>query len=146
MGWDGKKIVALTERPIGQNEELYSHMLIPGEKVCFEYKSIRDVLILTTLRLVSIDAQGITGRKKEYMSVGYDQLTAFSIETAGTFDLDGELKVWLSGLGQVEFEFIKGVDIKKLAQFLSKMTLPVGGSDDQRAQTAHRSPPPLPRN
>ena len=124
MGWDGKKIIALTEHQVGSNSELYEHMLLPGEVVQFEYKSFRDVLILTQLRLVSIDAQGLTGRKKEYMSVGFHTITAFSIETAGTFDLDGEFKVWLSGLGLLEFEFIKGVDIKKLAKFMSEKTLP----------------------
>ncbi|MBU2982150.1 PH domain-containing protein [Lentibacter algarum] len=124
MGWDGKQITGLREQKAGSNSALYEHLLMPNESVKFEYKSIRDVLILTEVRLVSIDSQGLTGRKKEYMSVGFHQITAFSIETAGTFDLDGEFKVWLSGMGLLEFEFVKGVDIKKLAKFMSGKTLP----------------------
>lgn len=41
--------------------------------------------------------QGLTGSKMEYHSTPYKSITHFSIETGGTFDLDAELKIWLSG-------------------------------------------------
>ena len=43
-----------------------------------------------------IDVQGITGNKLEYFSVPYKSISRFSIESAGTFDLDAELKIWIS--------------------------------------------------
>jgi hypothetical protein len=35
----------------------------------------------------------------------FSKVQAFSLETAGTFELDAELKLWFSGLGKVKFEF-----------------------------------------
>ncbi|MBN8647801.1 MAG: PH domain-containing protein [Caulobacterales bacterium] len=123
MAWDGKKILALSNEIKGNNKTLYDFMLIEGEEVNFEYKSFRDCLIFTTHRLIIIDVQGITGKKKEFMSLNYNKLTSFSIETAGTFDLDSELKLWASGLGMIEFGFTKNSNILQLVKFLSKNTI-----------------------
>ncbi|MGL5037527.1 MAG: PH domain-containing protein [Aeromonas sp.] len=119
MAFDGKKIVALSERNIGDGADRYSGLLLPDESVMLEYKSIRDRLVFTDRRLISIDIQGITGKKAELFVLPYSKATAFSVETAGTFDLDAEFKIWTSGLGLLQFEFIKGTDIKKIAQLLS---------------------------
>ena len=43
-----------------------------------------------------MDKQGITAKKIEYFSVVYKSISRFSIETAGNFDLDAELKIWIS--------------------------------------------------
>jgi len=58
---------------------------------------IRDYFVFTNKRLVLVDKQGITGSKVEYHSLPYKNITHFSIETGGTFDLDAELKIWISG-------------------------------------------------
>lgn len=57
---------------------------------------IRDTFIFTSKRLILIEKQGITGSKVEYKSIAYKSITRFSIETAGTFELDAELKIWVS--------------------------------------------------
>jgi hypothetical protein len=44
-----------------------------------------------------VDKQGLTGNKVEYHSLPYRNITHFSVETAGHFDLDAELKIWISG-------------------------------------------------
>jgi hypothetical protein len=46
------------------------------------------------------DKQGLTGRKVDHHSIVYKAITQFKIETAGHFDLDGELKIWVSGQEQ----------------------------------------------
>lgn len=71
-------------------------------------------------KLLIIDVQGITGRKKEYMILPYSKLTGFSCESAGTFDIDAELKIWASALNQIEFQFLKGTDIRPLAKVLNE--------------------------
>lgn len=38
----------------------------------------------------------MTGKKIEYHSVPYKSISHFSVETAGHFDLDAELKIWIS--------------------------------------------------
>ena len=77
-------------------ENEYSKLLIDEEKIELGFKLIRDTFIFTNKRLIMIDVQGITGNKLEYFSVPYKSISRFSIESAGTFDLDAELKIWIS--------------------------------------------------
>ena len=66
----------------------YGKLLISGEEIELGFKLIRDLFIFTTKRLILIDKQGLTGSKIEYKSITYKSISRFSIETAGTFDLD----------------------------------------------------------
>ena len=75
----------------------FSKVLAPGEAVEHAYQLFRDYLVFTSKRLVLVDKQGLTGSKIEYHSIPYKSITHFSVETAGTFDLDAELKIWISG-------------------------------------------------
>jgi type VI protein secretion system component VasA len=75
----------------------FSRILAPAEKVEHAYQLIRDYFVFTDKRFVLVDKQGLTGSKMEYHSIPYKSITHFSIETGGTFDLDAELKIWLSG-------------------------------------------------
>lgn len=72
-------------------------LLANGEEVDVAFKLIRDLMIFTDRRLLLVDKQGITGKKIEYHSIPYKSITNFSVETAGRFDLDAELKIWISG-------------------------------------------------
>ena len=77
-------------------QKQFEKIFIQNEKVEAGFKIIRDVFIFTDRRLVLIDKQGLTGRKVEYLSIAYKSISKFSVETAGTFDLDAELKIWVS--------------------------------------------------
>lgn len=74
----------------------YGKLLIEGETIELGFKRIRDTFIFTNKRLILIEKQGITGSKMEYKSIIYKSISRFSIETAGTFDLEAELKIWVS--------------------------------------------------
>ncbi|MGL2963506.1 PH domain-containing protein [Flavobacterium sp. RSB2_4_14] len=74
----------------------YRKLLIEGEEIELGFKLIRDTFIFTTKRLILIEKQGITGSKVEYKSIIYKSISRFSVETAGTFDLEAELKIWVS--------------------------------------------------
>lgn len=74
----------------------YGKLLIEGEVIELGFKLIRDVFIFTNKRLILIEKQGITGSKVEYKSITYKSISRFSVETAGTFDLEAELKIWVS--------------------------------------------------
>lgn len=78
-------------------QQEFAQILAPGEKVEHAYQLIRDYFVFTDKRFVLVDKQGMTGSKVEYHSIPYKSITHFSIETAGTFDLDAELKIWISG-------------------------------------------------
>lgn len=77
-------------------EEL-SRILVDGEEVDVAFKLVRDLIVFTDKRLLMVDKQGLTGKKAEYHSIPYKSISHFSIETAGRFDLDAELKIWISG-------------------------------------------------
>lgn len=72
-------------------------LLIPDEEIEAAFKLIRDLLIFTDKRFLIVDKQGLTGKKAEFHSIPYKSITHFSVETAGTFDLDSELKIWVGG-------------------------------------------------
>ena len=53
-------------------------------------------LFFTDKRLILVDKQGLTGKKVEYKSIPYKSIKYFSVETAGRFDRDAELKIWVT--------------------------------------------------
>lgn len=77
-------------------EEL-SPILSQTETVVQAYKIIRDLFVFTDKRLIFIDKQGVTGRKVDYHSIPYRAITQVKVETAGHFDMDCDLKIWVSG-------------------------------------------------
>jgi hypothetical protein len=100
-------------------------ILVETEKVVRAFKIVRDLFIFTDKRLILIDKQGITGKKAEYHSIPYKSISHFSVETAGTFDMDAEMKIYISGnMNPIEREFRRGADIrgvqKTLAEFIMK--------------------------
>lgn len=67
-------------------------LLIPGETIERAFKIVRDLFVFTDKRLILIDKQGISGKKVEFHSIPYKSISHFSVETAGTFDLDVEIR------------------------------------------------------
>ena len=105
-----------------QNE--FSRILAPGEKVEHAYQLIRDYFVFTDKRFVLVDKQGLTGSKVEYHSIPYKSITHFSIETGGTFDLDAELKIWLSGtVLPIQKRFNKKLSIYEVQAVLASYVL-----------------------
>lgn len=78
-------------------QQEFSKILALGERVEHAYQLIRDYFVFTDKRFVLVNKQGLTGSKVEYHSIPHKSITHFSIESAGTFDLDAELKIWISG-------------------------------------------------
>lgn len=103
----------------------YGKLLTEGEQIEIGFKLIRDVFIFTNKRLILVDKQGITGKKIDYLSVIYKSISRFSIETAGHFDLDAELKIWISSEvnPSISKRFNKQVNIYDLQRVLAKHVL-----------------------
>ena len=98
----------------------FSRILAPNERVEHAYQLIRDYFVFTDKRFVLVDKQGLTGSKVEYHSIPYKSITHFSIETAGTFDLDAELKIWISGTPTpIEKKFNKQLSIYEVQSILA---------------------------
>lgn len=95
-------------------------VLVPGEEIGRAFQIFRDMFVFTDHRLILINKQGLTGSKVSYHSVLYRNITQFCVETAGTFDADAELKIWVAG-GEppIVKEFKKGTDIVGIQQYLA---------------------------
>src|SRR3954471_23577315 len=98
-------------------------LMIDGEQIIACYKAMRDFVVFTNKRLIAVNVQGMTGKKRDFTSLPYAKIQAFSIETAGTFDLDVELDLWYSGLGKVRLEFKGNADIRQIGQMIAAFTL-----------------------
>lgn len=98
-------------------------LLIEGEQGYLAFKGIRDYIVFTSKRIIAVNVQGMTGKKKDYTSLPFAKVQAFSLETAGTFDLDAELELWFSGLGRVKFEFKGKTDVAYLNRLVAHHVL-----------------------
>ena len=84
---------------------------------------MRDSVVFTNKRLITVNVQGLTGKKRDYSSLPYSKIQAWSIETAGQFDLDAELELWFSGLGKVRLDFKGQVGIRTIGHLIGKHVL-----------------------
>jgi hypothetical protein len=98
-------------------------LLVPGEEIVAAFKGARDYVVITDKRLIAVNVQGLTGKKQDFTSLPFSKVQAFSVETAGTFDLDAELDLWFSGLGKVRLEFKGHADIRKIGQMIATYVL-----------------------
>ncbi|MBE3014890.1 PH domain-containing protein [Microbispora sp. NEAU-D428] len=98
-------------------------LLLHGEQIISSYKTVRDFVVFTDKRIIAVNVQGLTGKKRDFSSLPYSKVQAWSVETAGTFDLDAELELWFSGLGKVRFEFKGNSDIIRLSHVIAGYVL-----------------------
>lgn len=103
--------------------ELITPMFVDGEQIVAAYKTIRDGVVFTNKRIMAINIQGITGKKKDISSLPYNKIQAFSVETSGVLDLDSELEMWFSGLGKVKFEFTSNCNVTEICNMISNFVL-----------------------
>lgn len=122
---DFKNAEYLKLRPVDNSvfEKTVSPLFVHDERILGTFQSIRDGIVFTNKRIISINVQGMTGKKKDFTSLPYSKIQVFSVETAGVFDLDSELELWFSGLGKVKFEFISGTDVATICRVISDFVL-----------------------
>ena len=104
-------------------EEDVAPLLIPGEQVLGSYTTLRDYVVFTDKRVIAVNAQGVTGAKRDFTSLPYSRVTTFSIETAGVLDIDSELELYFSGVGKVRFEFFGSSNIVEIGRAISTYVL-----------------------
>ena len=119
MANNKQKFVAMSKVTNGNNRKDIDFLMKLGEEVVLTFNSVRDQVFFTNKKVVTLDVQGLTGKKVEYMCIPYSKITAISAETNGSFDLDSELKIWTSGLGLFGIEFIRGTDVKEIIKLVN---------------------------
>ena len=108
------------EADVADVERNLERVLADDERVERAFQLVRDLLIFTNRRFIMVDRQGLTGKKTTYHSIPYRAITNFAVETAGHFDLESELKIWISGLPHpVQKQFTRGQTIFEVQKALA---------------------------
>ena len=115
--------VKLMNTPNSVFEDLIRPMFVQGEEIMHSFRAIRDGVVFTNKRIFAINVQGITGKKRDFTSLPYSKIQAYSVETAGLLDLDSELELWFSGMGKVKFEFSSGTNVSAICKMISEKVL-----------------------
>ena len=123
IDFDNKGYIKLKGENVANGVQAVNGLLVNGEVVIGSYVSMRDRVVFTNKRIISCNVQGMTGKKVDYTSIPYSKIQCYSVETAGVFDLDAEIELWLSGVGKVRFELSAGADIKELCRNISEFIL-----------------------
>jgi len=109
-----------SEADIEDVERALEAILADDERVERAFRLVRDLLIFTNYRFILVDRQGMTGKKTSYDSIPYRAITHFAVETAGHFDLEDELKIWISGtLEPIQRTFTRGQSILEVQKALA---------------------------
>jgi hypothetical protein len=100
--------------------DMVSTLLADGESVVRAYKGVRDGVVFTDKRIIAINVQGATGKKKDFTSLPYSKIVVYSIETEAAFDRDVELELHFGGLGKVKFQFAGPTNIVEISNIISR--------------------------
>ena len=123
IDFQNASFVKLKPVPDTDFTSLIQSLFTDQESVVATFRGIRDGIVFTNKRIIAINVQGLTGKKKDFTSLPYRKIQTFSVESAGVLDLDSELELWFSGLGKVKFEFTGNVDVAALCRMISGYVL-----------------------
>lgn len=98
-------------------------LLVKGENIIGTYKAIRDFIVFTDKRMITVNIQGVTGKKRDFTTIPYSKIQVFSVETSGHFDMESELELWISGLGKIHLEFTDSSDIVAIGRMIGECCL-----------------------
>lgn len=123
IDFQNKKVFKLTKAKEANAPKEIFDLLIDGEQLIGYYSALRDYVVFTNKRIIACNVQGLTGAKKDYSSLPYSKMQAFSIESASTFDMDSELTVCFSGLGSIKFDFSRDGDVITIGRMIASYVL-----------------------
>ena len=100
-------------------------ILADGEQVLGVHKTIRDQVIFTDKRIITVDVQGVTGKRQELFTIPYGKIQYFGIQTVGFMELipDAELELSFNDGMKAKFEFKGKCDIREIGKMISTYVL-----------------------
>ena len=114
-------LFSATQIGVDEVQQDFAPLLVPGERVLAAFRTTRDLVFLTNARLCLVNKQGLTGRKLDVESIPYRAITRWSVETAGTFELDADLTIWVSGTAQpLQIKIGRGSDTAGIGRILAQ--------------------------
>ncbi len=123
IDFENKKLFKLVAEDLSKGEKLVEPYMVSGEEVIDSYVSIRDHLIFTNKRIIAVNVEGITGKKKDFTFIPYSRIQTFSLETAGVLDLDAHLHVYLASIGMICFELSGSSNVADLCVAIGEYVL-----------------------
>ena len=108
---------------INEIKAQFENVLVENENIEAAFSLFRDKMVFTNKRIIFLDKQNVTGSKKEYLSVPYHAISVFSVESAGTFDADAEIKLWVREIGKVTKNVGKSTDTMQIQKILASYIL-----------------------
>ena len=108
---------------INEIKAQFENVLVENENIEAAFSLFRDKMVFTNKRIIFLDKQNVTGSKKEYLSVPYHAISVFSVESAGTFDADAEIKLWVREIGQLTKKVGKNTDTLQIQKILASYIL-----------------------
>ena len=128
LDFNSNIIFKLREIKPEEGLELVQPMLIADETIFAAFKTVRDHVIFTNHRVIAINVEGITGKKKDFTSLPYSKIQAFSVRTASLLALDTIMDLWFNSMGIVTFEFSGRFDIAAFNKMIGHYVLMAPGS------------------
>ena len=97
------------------------NLLIQGEQILYGFQTVRDQLVFTNMRIIAIDVQGITGKRKSFATMPYSKIQYFEIQTPGLVEIfpDSDLFLMFASGFTAKFEFKGQVDIASIGRLIS---------------------------
>lgn len=122
---DFQKSTVFKLSPVDSSKMLphIQQFLIDDEQVLQVFQTVRDQLVFTNKRIIAANVQGFTGKKVDYTSIPYSKIQTFSVETAGTLDLDCELEIYISSIGKLRFEIKGNFNVVAFNKVISEFVL-----------------------
>lgn len=102
-----------------------TRLFISGEQLVGVYQTLRDQVIFTNKRIITIDVEGFTGVRKEYFILPYTKIQYFGLKTPGLAELipDAEMLLYFSNGMEAALEFKGSSDILEIGRAISTYML-----------------------
>jgi hypothetical protein len=102
-----------------------ARLLVEDEQVIGVYRTVRDQVIFTNLRVITAEVEGVTGKRQEIFSLPYCKIQYFGIQTVGFAELipDAELALYFNNGLKASFEFQGSSNILEIGKMISKYSL-----------------------
>ena len=99
--WMGDNAKQIDSKEVESKLKVQYPILMENEVVELAFRSGRDTTLFTDKRMIVIDVKGWSGKQIEFLTLLYDAINGFSLETAGGFlDRDTELTIYTNMLNK----------------------------------------------
>ena len=119
------KHLQMDPKPIENSLKTEFQILQKDETVELAFKNGRDMYLITNKRVLSIDVQGLTGKKIEFLSMPFKSIGGFSVKSAGTLSRTVKTTLFISKMegGLTTDLGKKGTDIFQINNSLGNKIL-----------------------